>query len=809
MEEMSVTEHRSISVVICAYTEDRWDELSAAVDSIKAQEISAREIVVVVDHNPGLFRKVQEHVSHVVATENQYERGLSGARNAGVLISRGDIVAFLDDDAVAAPDWLARFLDGYADPQVMGVGGVIEPLWCLGRPRWFPDEFDWVVGCTYRGMPESASPVRNLIGTNMSFRREVFETVGAFRSDIGRTDKRAMGCEETELCIRAHQRWPQRVLLYEPRARVRHRVPATRASWPYFRARCYAEGLSKARVAQYVGAKDGLSSERGYTFQTLPHGVARDLAQTVRGDLAGFGRAGAIVAGLAMTSAGYLIGTTSGQLSLRWHSARMARRSNHYSVTDPLDSSQSFATQAAAPAPRDFKPVRVLELEIGHPLSAIQPCQDSDGHAYERAMALVRLHTRPLGVLELPIEPDGLGADDIAREVWRAFQAEICAHMRQDGSAEPDSLGAAGLPSTKASMCVRERDTVLAGAPFASVIVATHDRPVKLATCLRSLLSLDYPHFEIIVVDNAPSSRATADFISQVYGDEAKIRYVREDRPGLGCAHNRGLREVQGEIVAFTDDDVVVDRHWLAEIATAFTIAGNVGCVTGMISPMELETPAQIWIEQYGGFGKGCVRRIFDLGAHRSKSSLYPYAAGAFGSGANMAFRASALRAIGGFDPALGAGSPGVGGDDLAAFFQIITKGFTLVYEPGAIVHHAHRREYAGLQRQVYGYGVGLTAYLTKCVLDNPAILLDVTPKIPRGLLYALSSRSPKNSRKLPSYPRELTTLERKGMLYGPIAYFRGRRQARGIGQQHAEPLASPASLSSPSALPVEELTEV
>jgi GT2 family glycosyltransferase len=447
-----------------------------------------------------------------------------------------------------------------------------------------------------------------------------------------------------------------------------------------------------------------------------------------------------------------------------------------------------------------FKPWRILEVEISRPLPAVSAHDQETGQAYERALVLVRLHTQPIGVVELRLEKDGLGAADHARAIWQSLHEEITTHLRLDGLPVPDGLDRSGLQSATSPTCIQARDALLADAPFVSVVVATHDRPTDLAISLRSLLSLEYPNFEIIVVDNAPSSSATADFMKETYGTLAMVRYVREDRPGLGHAHNRGLEYVRGEIVAFTDDDVLADRWWLAELVKGFSASAKVGCVTGMIFPRELQTQAQMWIEQHGGFGKGYASRIFDLAENRPKDRLYPYAAGAFGSGANMAFRTSALRAVGGFDPALGAGSPGVGGDDLAGFFQIITAGYALVYQPGAIVHHLHRRDYAGLRKQVYGYGVGLTAYLTKCLIDRPSLLLDVAAKIPRGLVYALSTRSPKNSRKRHDYPRELTTIELKGMLHGPFAYLRGRRQTRHMRKRTRVLMAmGPKSASSAS----------
>lgn len=298
-----------ISVIVCAYTELRWDDLLNAVDSLHAQTHPASEIILVIDHNPALYERAQAQFPDLTVVTNTEKRGLSGARNSGIAVARGDLIAFMDEDAVADAEWLEHLNAGFLDPKTIGVGGAIIPWWIVKQPAWFPEEFNWVVGCTYRGMPESTSPVRNLIGCNMAFRSEVFSQAGGFRSEIGRVGTFPAGCEETELCIRASQILPNHLFLFEPQAQVRHRVPAARTSMGYFTDRCYAEGLSKALVSRLVGAQNGLSSERSYTFNALPRGVLRGLKDAfVHGRWHGLGRAGAIIIGLGFTTAGYIVG---------------------------------------------------------------------------------------------------------------------------------------------------------------------------------------------------------------------------------------------------------------------------------------------------------------------------------------------------------------------------------------------------------------------------------------------------------------------------------------------------------------------
>lgn len=330
-----------------------------------------------------------------------------------------------------------------------------------------------------------------------------------------------------------------------------------------------------------------------------------------------------------------------------------------------------------------------------------------------------------------------------------------------------------GVPGAASPPCIAERERAAAGAPLISVIIATRDRTDSLAVCLQAFDDVEYPNYEIIVVDNAPTTEATAELIASRCAGNPRIRYSREMHPGLGWAHNCGLRHAQGEFIAFTDDDVIVDRHWLSELLRGFGLGKTVGCVTGLVVPQEIETPSQYWFDVHSGFNKGFQRRLFDMQTNRPGDRLFPYRSSMFGTGANMAFRAEALRSVGGLDPALGPGTAAKNGEDLDIYFRIIKAGYQLVYLPSAFVHHRHRSDYAALRDQFYTYGVGFTAYLTKLVAMNPLDGVRLVARIPAIVAFARRAQAVGDSAPDFPYPGELTKVELKGRLYGPVAYAR------------------------------------
>lgn len=314
---------------------ERWDDIVASLHSAAGQQPEPDELWLIVDYNNKLLARAETELKRGLPTlkvaANKRKQGLSGGRNSALELVGSDIVVFLDDDAQAEPGWLAAITGPYADDSVMAVGGVAKPRWPAGsngRPATLPaprtaedswavqGELDWVVGCTYAGQPDKTAEVRNLMGCNMSFRRVVFAGLGGFSEDLGRVGKTPMGCEETELCIRASARNPGDRILFEPAARIRHHVSSDRLTWRYLRRRCFAEGVSKAAVSAMVGPDSALSTERSYATRVLPGGLLRELQAGFGGRRESWASALAVVVGLTWTVAGYARGR-AGARSIR------------------------------------------------------------------------------------------------------------------------------------------------------------------------------------------------------------------------------------------------------------------------------------------------------------------------------------------------------------------------------------------------------------------------------------------------------------------------------------------------------------
>lgn len=425
-----------------------------------------------------------------------------------------------------------------------------------------------------------------------------------------------------------------------------------------------------------------------------------------------------------------------------------------------------------------FQPILVTQVELSSALPTINAAEN--GRVYRRTRILVRLHTYPLGVIDLSIAGNQLTPAEYVDTLWQHFHQAINAHLRRNGLPLVEGLDVNGLRFTDEPHFLKARREFRARAPFVSVAVVTRNRSRDLEKCVSALLNQNYPDYEIIVIDNAPSNDTTQRMVQEKFGHRSQVRYVREDRPGTPWARQRGLLEARGEIMASTDDDAVADPNWLLDIVRPFAETENVACVTGFTMPAEIETQAQAWFEQFGGFnkGRGYERMTFNLKTHRLRDPLYPYQPAVFGAGVNMAFRTEALRKVGGFNPVF------LTGQDVEAFFRLVMNGYTIVYEPGAIVSHFHRREFGELRDQLYRYGQSFTCFLTACLVEKPWRIVDMAVRLPYAVYYFLSPHSKRNQTKQRDYPEELNRAATRGMLEGPMVYFRNRRQAHDVARQ-------------------------
>jgi glucosyl-dolichyl phosphate glucuronosyltransferase len=306
-----------VSVIVCSFSLERWPLLCRAIQSVLNQTLAPREIIVAVDHCPELVTRIHEAFPSVRTVENSGARGLSSARNTAIAASTGNIVAFLDDDAVASEDWLSRMCAIFVNPEVAGVGGHTSSDWSAPRPGWWPDEFDWVIGGSYRGMPVHRKFVRNVHGGNSAFRRSIFEVVGGFLPDVGRAAALPLGGEETELCIRTRRLIPTASFVHEPKARIVHHVPLARMNLRYFLSRCFAEGISKARIVRYEGLRAGLRTESSYLGHVLPRAVYRAAVAAIRRDGNLLGQAGASLLGVSVALGGFALELVAGSRKAR------------------------------------------------------------------------------------------------------------------------------------------------------------------------------------------------------------------------------------------------------------------------------------------------------------------------------------------------------------------------------------------------------------------------------------------------------------------------------------------------------------
>lgn len=296
----------SVSVIICAHSLNRWELLQSAVSSAIAEEPD--DLLVVIDHNQVLFDKAEQTLrstsgsTQVRVIENANAPGLSGARNTGIASTDATIIAFIDDDAEVLPGWIGHLVAPFSDQSVVAVGGRAMPARPERFPAWWPHEYNWVVGCSWTGLPDALTEVRNVIGCCMAFRRDALLQTDGFDPALGRVGSNAAGCEETELCIRLRKDGAR--VLYEPRATVLHHIDERRLTARYFMRRCWAEGRSKARISRTLGGSS-LGPERRFAVEALRRSLSTGARATLSMEWSGIARAAALAGGLCTTGLGF------------------------------------------------------------------------------------------------------------------------------------------------------------------------------------------------------------------------------------------------------------------------------------------------------------------------------------------------------------------------------------------------------------------------------------------------------------------------------------------------------------------------
>lgn len=426
-----------------------------------------------------------------------------------------------------------------------------------------------------------------------------------------------------------------------------------------------------------------------------------------------------------------------------------------------------------------FRPVRNLQLHLERPISEIVPAMSVIDGVYTLASVLVRLHTIPIGIVEVRLTDGMMAAETLAGHIWASLSDAITSHLASDGMAAPMSLSVRGVGDAIEPACLGARRSAIAAAPRVTVVVPTVDRPDLLWACLDDLAGQNYGPFDILVVDNAPKSSRARAVIADRQGGPT-VRYVAESYPGSSAARNRGLLESHSPITVFVDADVRIDERWLAALITPFVADSRIGCVTGLILPAEIETRAQGWIGEWGGFGKGLEPMTYDLTDHRPKDPLYPYQATVFGSGPAMAFRTDVLLSVGGFDLGLGAKTAARGGEDVAAFLDVVLAGWRLAYAPDAIVWHPDDRGDEAFFGKLRSYGVGLTAFLARTAATHQGTAGALLRRAPSAVGYFFSGRSDRNVGRSAGFPAgRVRREELLGMATGPFAYVISRRRVR------------------------------
>jgi len=391
---------------------------------------------------------------------------------------------------------------------------------------------------------------------------------------------------------------------------------------------------------------------------------------------------------------------------------------------------------------------------------------------HQQARVLVRMHHAPIGYIQIPALP----AHSLASRARVAAEASLsdALHRHTQWDQSVSGPGRAGEWAESVACPLRFPDS---GGEGVTIVVCSRDRSEDLRACLSAMRQIRYEPLEILVVDNAPADESTQRVVRSLAGTDPRIRYTCEPRPGLSVARNHGLAGARYDIVAFTDDDTLSDPGWPRALVAGFAADPEVICVTGLVASSSLATSSERYFDARYASESPFEPHRYDMNDRVTR--LYPYAAGIFGMGANFAVRRTAIAKLGGFDPALGAGSPGRGGEDLDMFLRVILAGWRICYVPAALIWHRHRTDASALSEQLYSYGHGLGAYMAKYLRSRDLQTALLSSGVRHAFAFMTQMRHASRAGQLGRRGSKLAFDEVRGVVTGAVRYWASRSRRR------------------------------
>jgi glycosyltransferase involved in cell wall biosynthesis len=792
-----------ISVIIPAYNAEAFIERT--LNSVLAQTYQNLEVIVIDDgsgdRTPQIVEAIAERDRRVRLLQ-QFNAGVAAARNLGIEQAKGEFIAPIDADDI----WYPQNIERQAQLMLSSSSEIgLVYSWSVDI-----DEDDRLTGvcraAQIQGNVYLTLICHNFLGNASAslIRRVCFEKVGGYNCRL--KEQNAQGCEDWDLYLRIAEYYKFRVVPsfligyrkihnsmssdYSQMAQS-HRLMLQAVRQKHLKIPTVLFSLSSSSFYIYLARQCDQSND----YQDVLHWLYQALKVDPITPLFRYGLYSLFLKSLLGIIFQNLHRQPNNSVDLT-SILLLSKKANRKFLDPSMTNKNTFSLRfklfvgsllhqllsiykislnisRSRQNPPMLYPIKVINIELSHPLKTIDGLE-----GYMKLQGLVRLHGVPIGYIQAPITNGHCKAETISKLIleehsWKIIQTllknRLAASPKPEGF-RLEELFDVPLPEYKGEL------------PLVTVAVCTRDRASDLAICLEALCCLDYPKLDLLVVDNAPTNEATKELVSQY----PQVRYTCEPRPGLDWARNQAIFEAKGEIIAYTDDDVVVDPGWVKALAQVFAENHEVMAVTGLVVPYELETESQVLFELYGGFGRGFERKWNRV----EKGNKMPWGllgTGQFGTGANMAYRRSVFSQIGYFDPAMDVGTVTNGGGDLEMYFRILKEGHTLVYEPRALVQHRHRQNYERLRTQITNNGIGLYSYFTCGILRYPEELFNF---LSFGVYWLMSWHF---RRLLISFihpfrfPRDLLLAELQGFFQSFGRYQTARQKAEAIAASFGE----------------------